>query len=339
MKVYVSTKNINKKLLNPEIMSEENIEIDLYKAINKLKDNSLINKLVTDHVSDTYRSYYWDAEESYKLYSMLIDKFGRKHKKYQKVFATLEDVIKDESLWSNYGYSSFRILRKVSRFEIFPNGRELQKELLFDVADAAHRINGPLKGLIVKTKEFLDTEEDIVNFLNAYHEHMTPLSVRHWIGKVKEGVDHPDISFSQKTKFKLLKLRAADMKDVKTRTRAVRSAVDVNGAMNYLCMKVSLSKDDLLYMPPVARLKFLEWYFDAHLSIVFEVKRCPSNIVRELVWVKSANKNGGQSKVELTDKLSTDDIREMLFPVSLSKNDRVSRFVKQYEAAVELGII
>lgn len=312
-------------------MTYVNIDVD---DIIKNKNSDFITQLMPIVVNNT------TGNGAISIYKKLNKIFGNEnHEINTYKDQLLKSAIKSFKFYGNYDISY--LLSFMKRISGDSEEDTILKGVLLDVLKDYTKIPSWQRIQFYRhISKVVETEKERIDLLNAFHEYISIKELKNQLSKIDGGFNNAKLSFKNKSKFKLLHYSAKDLKTRKTKLEITRLITKQNTLLKYLPCDIVLNKDDIEAMAPMARLDFLEWYYNEHINAAAAKNFSSLNDMKKKIRYSRMNSN--KTKVKLTKDLKSEDIEKMLFATAIKKHERVSKFIekfKEYERMFDKNIV
>lgn len=187
------------------------------------------------------------------------------------------------------------------------------------------------KQMINIISEFLSSYDDRVSFLKSFHRSIKVDTFDKIVSEVPNKIDDKNIKNILNKDKKLsayYKFNKDDLKNDKKREALIKYIIKTPTATNNLNFKVDIELDDFKKVAPMMRFKFLEWYYSDIFNQIGAYGRF-HHYYRPIDRY-TLNKSKKTLNIQL-EPISPDQIKQLLFSVSLKKNARTTRWFEKYK--------
>lgn len=152
------------------------------------------------------------------------------------------------------------------------------------------------------------------------------------ISIVPEGIKNKEIQeiMSRIPKYKAMVYDEAEVNNnLDTKIKLLKEITRTTSSMKNIQFKLKIGKEDLLKLAPVMRFKFLSHALRREIGYAFFVSNS-AELKRRLSYYPSSSAN------IYVDVISPEDMKELLFSLTIKKNDKVSGWLEKYTKYYEL---
>lgn len=175
--------------------------------------------------------------------------------------------------------------------------------------------------LMVQTVvQFVPKDEDlIIGIIKKFNGNINADGLNILLGKIPDGENNKKISDTlKKCKiYQIIKQKESMSKDPQARINFFKLIGKMPSLIEKINFDIKMTVEDLNLLPPVARFNFIQYYFRYKVASL------------EYPVSKYNTQNANNSRVKL-DFIGYDQMKEILFPVSIRKNIQVSDWLNKY---------
>ena len=187
------------------------------------------------------------------------------------------------------------------------------------------------KELLEVTLPWINTESEALGIIQHHHRSLDTKIIDTLLTKISNGIDHPDLKKFRESSlpFVARSLNALDMTNPDDRRQVVNSIAKTPSLMRLIDHNITLTLDDLKSLPPARRLDFMEFLYEPVLGRRSHRGTYYGTITKQRIQ-RARKKYGADTRMPIA-KIPRDDMKHLLFAVSLRKNEIVATWWERYE--------
>lgn len=183
---------------------------------------------------------------------------------------------------------------------------------------------------------FIHDEHKAIQFLNKNHSLMDGNEVDKLLAIIPDGLDNHLLTIGGAKVLRIRELRQLDLNDSEERHKFINTIAQTPSMISKVGIKLDITHKDLERLPPARRFNFLQHLYEprlGHMWVRGSEPRYYGNLY--LNRLKKAEGHARYKWFSIED-LSVDDMKHLLFAVSIRKNAVMKLWIERYEAYLNL---
>lgn len=232
-------------------------------------------------------------------------KYGGHGKKLPKLLKRYEDMLSDEI--------KQRIVKKVSTpmKEFYPYA----KRDLLDIA-----------------VKWIKDEDTTIKVIQQHYRIIDVDVLEQLLTNVSGGIEHESLKKVRETSLPFLarELRKLDLNDGDQRHQVINTVAKTPSLLKQMDTRIHITLEDMQKLPPSRRFDFMRFIYEPKFGnySVYAKNWWPRSITK--ARLKKANDHQRYKKITI-DPISRDDVKNLLFAVSIRKNGEVKIWYDRYD--------
>jgi hypothetical protein len=181
------------------------------------------------------------------------------------------------------------------------------------------------KSILEIAYKWARTEGQSLSIIKNHHRCLTEEMIGSLLKNVTGGLNHPDLKKIKDTSsiFSIIELNKLIVDEKKHREKIIQIIAKTPSIMSKLDAKLTITLADLKKIPPVRRFNFLQYLYRPIFG---------STSYRGTYRYRLATIHLAKNKTILPiEKISKEDMKELLFSVAIRKNDEITTWWNRYE--------
>lgn len=189
------------------------------------------------------------------------------------------------------------------------------------------------KELIEQLVPWIESEDQAIKVINEHHGLLKVNTLEALLSKVANGIEHEALALfrDRSLPFIARQIQALDLNVAENKYRAVNAVAKAPRLLQYLNITLHITLDDFKQLPPARRFDFIQYCYGPLLGRFNEYSKnwWPRNITKDHITKAKTHKLYSQIKV---DKISRDDMKHLLFAISVRKYEEMAAWYERYDA-------
>lgn len=189
------------------------------------------------------------------------------------------------------------------------------------------------KELLSVVIPWVKDEDSAIAILNAHHRNITTDDMDVLLGQITNGINHDGLKKIREhsTSFLAHSFQKADFNDADVRRKFIKEFAKMPSLIRHVSnVSVTITLDDLKDIPPARRFDFLQFLYQPLLGLysLYSKNWWPRKVTKKNI--EQARKNKLYTQISVED-VSLDDMKNLLFALSIRKNEMIQAWYRRYE--------
>lgn len=285
----------------------------------KMDEKQLIQ--LRDTIISRPQDIFLSYNDCIKIYELFIDNLNIVNKELKDIYSAYAYSFFSEQINICYSYNNKKKLFSSIQHAKYLLNDEAKINISVCLLQNEQKFYNSCFHLMIQTVvQFVPQDEDmVIGIIKRFNGNINADDLNTLLNKIPNGENNNKIIDTlKKCKiYQILKQKEIIDEDPKTRINFFKFIGKMPSLIEKINFDIKMNIDDLHILPPVARFNFIQYYFRYKVaSLEYPVSRYNTQ-------------NANNSKVKL-DFIGYDQMKELLFPVSIRKNIQVSDWLNKY---------